>query len=88
MGAAAIRIQRPFERHPFDAIERGSAADFLVSGGVRAPDRFGQRFGAADFNEVGDLPRRGFGFAEIEEKRCGFHKGSLAIMPLTNSPLW
>ena len=29
--AAAIRIQRPLERHPLDAVQRGAAADFLVS---------------------------------------------------------
>src|SRR5439155_17511326 len=72
VGAPAVRIQRPFEWHPLDAVERGLAAHFLVARGVGAANRFGQRVSAAGLDDVRDLAGGGASWAEIEEQRC-FH---------------
>src|SRR5262249_37781230 len=69
VGAAAIWVQRPVERHSSDAIECGLAADLLISRGVGTPDRFGQRVSAAGSDDVGDLTGGGPTGTEIEEQR-------------------
>ena len=48
VGAAAIGVERPLERHPLDAVQRRAAAHLLVARGIGAADGVGQRFGAAD----------------------------------------
>ena len=55
--AAAVRVQRPLERHPLDGIQRRAAADFLVASGVGAPLRFGERLGATCLDDPRDVAR-------------------------------
>src|SRR5262245_18767508 len=68
VGAAAIRVERPRERHPLDGIECGAADDFLIASRVGALHRFGERFGAAGFDRVRYLACRRFASPEIEKK--------------------
>src|SRR5688500_8932478 len=35
--APPVRVQRPLERHPFDGIQRGTAADLLIARGIGMP---------------------------------------------------
>src|SRR5438105_5840465 len=67
MRAAAIRVQRPVERHALDWIERRPAGDFLVARFVRTPLRLVERLGPV----LADLQRYRPGSrwftAEIEE---------------------
>src|SRR5262245_42448006 len=72
VGAAAIRVERPRERHPLDGIECGAANDFLIASRVGALHRFGERFGAAGFDGIRYLACGRFASPEIEEKWC-FH---------------
>ena len=52
--AAAIRVQRPAERHALDAVQRRPAGDFLIAGLVGARFGFSERGGAAAFHGVRD----------------------------------
>ena len=74
MRAAAIRIQRPVERHAFDGIERGAAGHFLIGRAVGRMRGVGQRLdGAALLYSIRDVPRRGFRRAEFKEEGIDFH---------------
>ena len=64
--AAAVRIQRPLERHSLHGIERGSAGDFLVAGRVRPANSPRQGIRAACLHQFGDLPGRGLRLTEVE----------------------
>src|SRR6185503_4295408 len=66
--AAAVRIQRPLERHPFDAVQLRSAGDFLVARLIGAALRLGQRSGAAGANGPRDVARGRLGSAQIEKE--------------------
>src|SRR5262245_42799461 len=47
VGASAVGVERPRERHPGNAVERAAAVDLLIAGGVRAAHRLGERLGAS-----------------------------------------
>jgi hypothetical protein len=67
VGAAAIGIERPLERHAFDAVQRRPADDLLVASGVRATLGFRQRCRAAFLHQVGDLSGRRLSGPDVEE---------------------
>jgi hypothetical protein len=70
--AAAVRIQRPLERHSLDAVERGAAADFLISSCVSAPLCLGQGGGASLLDHARDVARREQPRPEIEQHAALF----------------
>jgi hypothetical protein len=55
VGAPAIRVQRPFERHAPDAVERRLAANFLLTRRVGAPLSLGQSCDAIALDDPGDV---------------------------------
>ena len=68
--AAAVRIQRPVERHALDAVQRRAAGDFLIAGLVGARFRLGERGGAAVLSRVSAIRRVvGLEGAEVEQER-------------------
>ena len=69
VGAAAVRVQRPAERHALDAVQRRAAMDLLVGGVVGALHRVGQRRDAAVLHQGGDVARGRTGVAEVEQRR-------------------
>ena len=65
--APAVRIERPLERHPFDAVQRRPAGDFLIPCVVGTTFRLGQRRGPAFLDAISDLPRGRIPSANIEK---------------------
>src|SRR5262249_38418226 len=63
--AAAVRVQRPIERHALDAIQGRPTAHFLIASLVRAAFRLSERCCPAPLDEVGYITRRGWWW------RCG-----------------
>ena len=72
--AAAIGIERPLERHPFDLVQRGPAPDLLILRRVGAANGLGQRIRASGFYEVGNLPDGRLRFSKIKEEGSSFHE--------------
>jgi hypothetical protein len=71
VGAAAVRVECPVERHPAHGIERGPAGHLLISRLVGTPVGFGERGGAAAFDDVRDVPGAQVFGSEINEQRIG-----------------
>ena len=74
MGAAAIGVERPIERHPADRIQGRATGDFLIARAVGARVEADERVGPAEFDRAGHLTRRWRSRREIEQERLIKHK--------------
>ncbi len=80
VGAAAIGVERPLERHSADPVEGRTAADFTIRrlvGAAGAADRFN----AAGLDQAGDVS--GGGEGEVREERRLFHRNPMNIGPVS-----
>src|SRR4051812_16118528 len=85
MRAAAVRIQRPAERHAAHAIERRPARHLLIARIVGTAVGVSERRGAAGFHRHGDFAGRWFPDTELEER----HAVSYALSsPDVTAPLY
>ena len=69
VGAAAIRIERPFERHPFHRVQGRTAGHFLIACAIGTVRGIRQSFDCAVLTDlVGDIPGGGSRGREIKEE--------------------
>ncbi len=69
VGAAAVWVQRPAERHALDAVQRRAAVDLLIGGMVGALHGIRQRRDASGLDQRGDVASRRPRVAEVEQRR-------------------
>ena len=79
VGAAAVGVQRPLERHPVDAVERRAARDFLVARRVGTTLGFGERSRSPFPDRDGHVAGRGPD-APIKQKRMDRHDAGIRLL--------
>ncbi len=82
--AAAVRVERPVERHPLDRVQGRSTVHFLVGRFIGPSLGLGQRGGPALPDELSDPACGGTGRGTVKQE--GFVQDSLFVRQSSSSP--